>query len=343
MVLQKISSGLIRAALKTRLAQSSYTKRALWTLPQARSLHSTGHKFQQTAPVPRSVPLSRLTDNFLDGTSSVYLEELQRAWEVDPQSVDESWDNFFRNFVGQASTSPGISGQTIQESMRLLLLVRAYQVNGHMKAKLDPLGLEEREIPVDLDPGLYGFTEADLDREFFLGVWRMSGFLSENRPVQTLRSILNRLEQAYCGTIGYEYMHIPDRDKCNWLREKIETVIPRGYNAERRLVMLDRLIWSTQFENFLATKWTAAKRFGLEGAETLIPGMKEMFDRSADMGVESIVIGMSHRGRLNVLGNVVRKPLRQIFSEFSGGTKPASGEFGSYTGTGDVKYHLGTS
>lgn len=343
MVLQKISSGLIRAALKTRLAQSSYTKRALWTLPQARSLHSTGHKFQQTAPVPRAVPLSRLTDNFLDGTSSVYLEELQRAWEVDPQSVDESWDNFFRNFVGQASTSPGISGQTIQESMRLLLLVRAYQVNGHMKAKLDPLGLEEREIPVDLDPALYGFTEADLDREFFLGVWRMSGFLSENRPVQTLRSILNRLEQAYCGTIGYEYMHIPDRDKCNWLREKIETVIPRGYNAERRLVMLDRLIWSTQFENFLATKWTAAKRFGLEGAETLIPGMKEMFDRSADMGVESIVIGMSHRGRLNVLGNVVRKPLRQIFSEFSGGTKPAAGEFGSYTGTGDVKYHLGTS
>jgi len=227
--------------------------------------------------------------------------------------------------------------------MRLLLLVRAYQVNGHMKAKLDPLGLEEREIPLDLDPGLYGFTEADLDREFFLGVWRMSGFLSENRPVQTLRSILNRLEQAYCGTIGYEYMHIPDRDKCNWLREKIETVTPRGYNAERRLVMLDRLIWSTQFENFLATKWTAAKRFGLEGAETLIPGMKEMFDRSADMGVESIVIGMSHRGRLNVLGNVVRKPLRQIFSEFSGGTKPASDEFGSYTGTGDVKYHLGTS
>lgn len=342
MVLQKISSGLIRAALRTRLAQSSYTKRALWTLPQVRSLHSTGHKFQQAAPVPRAVPLSRLTDNFLDGTSSVYLEELQRAWEADPQSVDESWDNFFRNFVGQASTSPGISGQTIQESMRLLLLVRAYQVNGHMKAKLDPLELEDREIPVDLDPGLYGFTEADLDREFFLGVWRMSGFLSENRPVQTLRAILSRLEQAYCGTIGYEYMHIPDRDKCNWLREKIETVTPRGYNAERRHVMLDRLIWSSQFENFLATKWTAAKRFGLEGAETLIPGMKEMFDRAADMGVESIVIGMSHRGRLNVLGNVVRKPLRQIFSEFSGGTKPVS-EVGSYTGTGDVKYHLGTS
>ncbi|KAL9250291.1 2-oxoglutarate dehydrogenase, mitochondrial-like protein, partial [Drosera capensis] len=320
-----------------------YVSRAAVFPLQNREFHATVYKPQaQAAPVPRPVPLSRLSDSFLDGTSSVYLEELQRAWEADPESVDESWDNFFRNFVGQAATSPGISGQTIQESMQLLLLVRAYQVNGHMKTKLDPLGLEERQIPEDLNPELYGFTEADLDREFFLGVWRMSGFLSENRPVQKLRSILARLEQAYCGSIGYEYMHIADRKKCNWLRERIETPIQTEYNRERRKVMLDRLIWSTQFENFLATKWTTAKRFGLEGCETLIPGMKEMFDRSADLGVENIVIGMPHRGRLNVLGNVVRKPLRQIFSEFSGGTKP-SDEVGLYTGTGDVKYHLGTS
>ncbi|XP_058099090.1 uncharacterized protein LOC131243620 [Magnolia sinica] len=341
------ASSVAKLAIRRNLAQfSSYSTQRVRPFPlQYRHLHSTVlcQKAQAAAPVPRPVPLSKLTDNFLDGTSSVYLEELQRAWEVDPSSVDESWDNFFRNFVGQAATSPGVSGQTIQESMRLLLLVRAYQVNGHMKAKLDPLGLEEHEIPDELDPGLYGFTEADLDREFFIGVWRMSGFLSENRPVQTLRSILTRLEQAYCGTIGYEYMHIPDREKCNWLRDKIETVEPRKYDHDRRKVILDRLIWSTQFENFLATKWTAAKRFGLEGGETLIPGMKEMFDRAADLGVESIVIGMSHRGRLNVLGNVVRKPLRQIFNEFSGGTKPVDGEDGLYTGTGDVKYHLGTS
>jgi 2-oxoglutarate dehydrogenase E1 component len=160
----------------------------------ARALHSSKERLQQSAAAaaPRSVPLSKLTDNFLDGTSSVYLEELQRAWEQDPKSVDESWDTFFQNFTGQASTNVGLSGQTIQESMRLLLLVRAYQVNGHMKAKLDPLGLDDREIPRELDPALYGFTEADLDREFFLGVWRMSGFLSENRPVQTLRAILSR-------------------------------------------------------------------------------------------------------------------------------------------------------
>ncbi|KAM7258056.1 hypothetical protein ACFE04_013797 [Oxalis oulophora] len=340
----RAGSNLAKLAVRRSLSQGrSYASRTQIVAPRTRFFHSTAFTSKaQTAPTPRAVPLSKLTDNFLDGTSSVYLEELQRSWEADPNSVDESWDNFFRNFVGQASTSPGISGQTIQESMRLLLLVRAYQVNGHMKAKLDPLELEARQIPDDLDPNFHGFTDADLDREFFIGVWRMAGFLSENRPVQTLRSILTRLEQAYCGTIGYEYMHIADREKCNWLRDKIETPTPPQYNKERKKVILDRLIWSTQFENFLATKWTTAKRFGLEGAETLIPGMKEMFDRSADLGVESIVIGMPHRGRLNVLGNVVRKPLQQIFSEFSGGTKPVD-EAGLYTGTGDVKYHLGTS
>lgn len=337
----RAASTAARIALRRNLTQSPHRITRILTPPLsgARSFHSTS--FKAATPVPRPVPLSRLTDSFLNGTSSVYLEELQRAWEADPNSVDESWDNFFRNFVGQATTSPGISGQTIQESMRLLLLVRAYQVNGHMKAKLDPLGLEQRQIPEDLDLGLYGFTQADLDREFFLGVWQMAGFLSENRPIQTLREILNRLEQAYCGTIGYEYMHIPDRDKCNFLRERIETIKPRGYSQERREVILDRLIWSSQFENFLAKKWPAQKRFGLEGAETLIPGMKEMFDRSSDLGVESIVIGMPHRGRLNVLGNVVRKPLRQIFSEFD--KKKHKDEDGLYTGTGDVKYHLGTS
>ncbi|CAH9115056.1 unnamed protein product [Cuscuta europaea] len=343
MVWLRAGSSLAKFAVRRALSQSCSLIPETRVLSQHNTyFHSSSLRPKaQPATVPRPVPLSKLTDNFLDGTSSVYLEELQRAWEQDPNSVDESWDNFFRNFVGQATTSPGISGQTIQESMNLLLLVRAYQVNGHMKAKLDPLSLEVRQIPDDLDPASYGFTEADLDREFFLGVWSMSGFLSENRPVQTLRAILTRLEQSYCGSIGYEYMHIPDREKCNWLRDKIETQTTVEYNRERREVMLDRLMWSTLFENFLATKWTAAKRFGLEGCETLIPGMKEMFDRAADLGVESIVIGMSHRGRLNMLGNVVRKPLRHIFNEFSGGTKPV--DEAGYVGTGDVKYHLGTS
>lgn len=296
---------------------------------------------------PKAVPLTKLSDNFLDGTSSVFLEELQRTWEKDPSSVDASWDIFFRNFTGQSSlagaTTVAASGQSIQESMNLLLLVRAYQFSGHTKANLDPLSLQKQKPPVELDPAQYGFKESDFNREFFLGVWRMSGFLSHNRPVQTLKDIVAKLEQAYCGTIGYEYMHIPDRERCNWLRERIEMQAPAEFSRDRKAIILDRLMWSTNFESFIAQKWTAAKRFGLEGCETLIPGMKELIDRAADRGVESIVIGMPHRGRLNVLGNVVRKPLRQIFSEFGAGIKPAELEAGGYTGSGDVKYHLGTS
>ena len=243
-----------------------------------------------------------------------------------------------------ASNAP--SSQSIQESMRLLLLVRAYQVNGHFMASLDPLGLEVRKVPIELDPALYGFSEADLDRQFFLGTWQMKGFLSEDNPVQTLRQILNRLRDTYCGNIGYEYMHISDRDQCNWLREKIEQQERAQYSKSRKKVLLDRLAWADMFENFLSNKYTAAKRFGLEGCETMIPGFKESIDKAAELGVESITIGMPHRGRLNVLANVVRKPMQSIFNEFKAGPKPASdaAKGGStYTGSGDVKYHLGTS
>ncbi|KAL3697003.1 hypothetical protein R1sor_011079 [Riccia sorocarpa] len=356
-----------------------FTRTARWKTPpalskiQAKSLHKAPGKhpeaaeinpiesvrtkrfhasqpINQSAPAPRTVPLSHLKDNFLHGTNSNFLEELQRMWEQNPSSVDETWQIFFQNFTGlsHASLKPNyvqptiVGNQTVQENMRVLLLIRAYQVNGHMKAQLDPLGLDQRAVPQELDPAYYNFTEKDMDREFSLGV-SLGGVLSENSPPSTLRSIIQRLEKAYCGTIGYEYMHIPDREKCNWLREKIESHGQRKYSSEAKAEILDRLMWSTNFENFLAQKWTAAKRFGLEGCETLIPGMKELIDKAADLGVESVVIGMPHRGRLNVLGNVVRKPLRQIFNEFSGGIKPAEVEAGGYTGSGDVKYHLGTS
>ncbi|XP_050208860.1 uncharacterized protein LOC126659602 [Mercurialis annua] len=333
----RVGYSAARIAIRRTLCQNGlYASRVQKFPSQNRDFRSTilRSKSQSTA--------ASQSDNFLEGTSSVYLEELQKAWQANPSNLDESWDNFFKNFLGQSATVDGISGQTIQESMRLVLLVRAYQVRGHMKAKLDPLGLEEGGIPDDLNPAFHGFSEADLDREFFIGVWNMSGFLSHNRPVMTLRTIVTRLEQAYCGHIGYEYMHIQNREKCNWLKDRIETPEPVRYSQERLELFLDRLAWSTLFENFLAAKWGYAKRFGLEGGETLIPGMKEMFDRASDLGVENIVVGMPHRGRLNVLGNVFRKPLAQIFSEFDKNTKTVD-EVGLYTGTGDVKYHLGTS
>lgn len=310
---------------------------------------------------PKPVALSKLKDNFNDGTSVNYIEELEARYRQDPKSVDKTWASFFSNMdrgvtgesiaeayhqfesgKGMAPlTAAAISQQTIQESMRLFLLVRMYQVVGHFAADLDPLGLDKHPPRPELDPFTYGFTEADLDREFYLGTWQMGGFMSEQRPVRTLRELLTRLQETYCGKIGYEYMHIPDRDRCNWIRDKIETIDPPKYSPKEKYHILDRLAWSDMFETFLANKYTAAKRFGLEGCETLIPGMKALIDRSAEMGVETVVIGMPHRGRLNVLANVVRKPMGQIFSEFSG-KKPKHSD-DEYYGSGDVKYHLGTS
>eukprot|EP00197_Chlamydomonas_leiostraca_P002032 CAMPEP_0202857420 /NCGR_PEP_ID=MMETSP1391-20130828/366_1 /ASSEMBLY_ACC=CAM_ASM_000867 /TAXON_ID=1034604 /ORGANISM="Chlamydomonas leiostraca, Strain SAG 11-49" /LENGTH=1038 /DNA_ID=CAMNT_0049536215 /DNA_START=20 /DNA_END=3136 /DNA_ORIENTATION=- len=326
----------------------------------SRLLQTSGNANEPAAPKP--VAISKLKDSFNDATSVAYLEELEKRFHKDPKSIDRTWAAFFGNLdrgvSGEAiaeaydafekgktaspMTHASLSTQTIQESMRLILMVRAYQVLGHHAASLDPLGLDARAPPPELDPLWWGFTESDMDREFFLGSWNQAGFLAEGRPTRTLREVLTRLKETYCSSIGYEYMHMHESDKCNWIRERIETIDPPAYSKKEKLAILDRLAWSDMFETFLANKYTAAKRFGLEGAESLIPGMKALIDKAADMGVENIVIGMPHRGRLNVLGNVVRKPLSQIFVEFSGTPKDGS-DPSDYTGSGDVKYHLGTS
>jgi len=233
------------------------------------------------------------------------------------------------------------SSKAIQDSLNLSMLIQAFQDSGHKVANLDPLGLDQRPTPRSLEPATYGFTEADLDKEFFVGAWNATGFLQKAEGMVSLRDILDKLRTTYCGSIGYEYNHIADKDKVNWIRERIEKQQAAPMSKDTKLNTLDRLIWSYYFEEFLATKYTAAKRFGLEGGETLIPGMKAAIDRASELGVESVVVGMPHRGRLNVLGNVFRKPLRQIFSEFAVGIRP--NEDDSYSGSGDVKYHLGTS
>jgi len=150
------------------------------------------------------------------------------------------------------------------------------------------------------------------------------------------------LKQTYCHTIGVEYMHIPDRQECNWIRERVETPEPFSFTPDQKLHILDRLTWATLFERFLKLKYQNTKRFGLDGCESLIPGMKTMIDTAAELGVDSVVIGMPHRGRLNVMANVVRKPLEALLHEFdTEGVKDHADDLGF--GTGDVKYHLGTS
>lgn len=211
-------------------------------------------------------------------------------------------------------------------------------------ANLDPLGLVKKPDIPELKPQSVGFTDADLDRVFPILNEGPSSCLRVFGESLTLRDIIKHLEEIYCDTIGIEYMHINSREECNWIRDKLEKIRPE-HPPEKKKHILERLTYADGFERYLATKYNTAKRFGLEGAESVIPGMKAMIDRSVNLGVESIVMGMPHRGRLNVLGNVVRKPLEQIFQEFQGLNfdQDQWKNENDFSFSGDVKYHLGTS
>lgn len=154
----------------------------------------------------------------------------------------------------------------------------------------------------------YGFTEADLDREFYVDAPELAGLLGKKKSWK-LRELIDAYKQAYCGKIGVEYMHIADRDECNWIRDKFEGLQYEPVPKDKRILNLDRLMWADQFGQFIGNKFNTHKRFGLEGCESFIPGLKVAFDSLVDNGVEKVIIGMPHRGRLNVLANVVRKPL----------------------------------
>ncbi|KAK6332719.1 2-oxoglutarate dehydrogenase E1 component [Orbilia brochopaga] len=308
------------------------------------------------------------TDSFLQGNSANYIDEMYLSWKQDPSSVHISWQVYFRNMedgklpaeqafqppptivpsvpAGYPSVLPGghLGGNTdITNHLKVQLLVRAYQVRGHHKAKIDPLGIRsesdiafgKNQRPSELDASHYGFTEKDMSTEYSLGPGILPRFAQDGKEKMTLREIVDACERTYCGSYGVEYVHIPDREQCDWIRERVEIPTPYKYSIDEKRRILDRLIWSSSFESFLATKYPNDKRFGLEGCESLVPGMKALIDRSVDFGVKDIVIGMPHRGRLNVLSNVVRKPNESIFSEFSPTTEPSD------EGSGDVKYHLG--
>ncbi|MFV3073796.1 2-oxoglutarate dehydrogenase E1 component [Niveispirillum fermenti] len=326
-------------------------------------------------------PSERLS--FLFGANGTFIAELYARYRQDPASVDASWQAFFADLgddghailaelngaswakstarvIGAAdpdavpakpgkgdkaaapaaAAAPVANGFTPEQvrqaqldSLRALMLIRNYRVRGHLLAKLDPLGLDKRAEHAELDYRHYGFTDADLDRPIFIN--NVLGM-----ETATLRQIVDAVHRTYCGSIGVEFMHIQDPEQKAWIQERIEGIRNQtDFTVNGKKAILQRLTAAEGFEKFCQVKYTGTKRFGLEGGEVLVPAIEQVMKRGGQLGLKEIVLGMAHRGRLNVLANVMGKPFKAIFSEFQG--NPANPE--DVQGSGDVKYHMGTS
>ena len=317
--------------------------------------------------------------SFLYGGNAQFIEGLYAKYLENPASVDIHWRQFFASLnenaeaqvsgpswqrkdwplaptgdlvsafdgnwpaiektVGAkiAAKSSSLSADEVRkvtmDSVRALMMIRAFRIRGHLAADLDPLKLAERPAQPELDPASYGFTEADLDRPIFLD--RVLGL-----DQATIRQILDILKRTYCHTLGVEFMHISDPAEKAWLQRRIEgqnkTIF---FTAKGKIAILKKLIAAEGFENFLNVKYTGTKRFGLDGGESMVPALEQIIKRGGQLGIKEIVFGMAHRGRLNVLANVMAKPFSAIFHEFKGGSSTPD----EVEGSGDVKYHLGSS
>ncbi|MGB5902421.1 MAG: 2-oxoglutarate dehydrogenase E1 component [Xanthobacteraceae bacterium] len=235
--------------------------------------------------------------------------------------------------AGTPGATPADVHQATRDSVRALMLIRAYRMRGHFHAKLDPLGLEPAKDHEELDPRSYGFTDADLDRKIFLD--HVLGL-----EYGSLREIVALCERTYCQTLGVEFMHISNGAQKAWIQERIEGPDKEiSFTPEGRRAILMKLIEAEGFEKFCDLKFTGTKRFGLDGGESLIPALEQIIKRGGNLGIKEIVIGMPHRGRLNVLTQVMGKSHRALFHEFKGGSATPD----EVEGSGDVKYHLGAS
>jgi len=223
--------------------------------------------------------------------------------------------------------------RAVLDSIRALMIIRAYRIRGHLIADIDPLGMRDQTPHPELDPRSYGFTDADVDRPIFID--NVLGL-----QMASMRQIMEIVKRTYCGTFALQYMHISNPEQSSWLKERIEGYGKEiAFTREGRKAILNKLVEAEGFEKFLHVKYMGTKRFGLDGGEALIPAMEQIIKRGGALGVKEIVIGMPHRGRLSVLANVMGKPYRAIFNEFQGGSfKPEDVD-----GSGDVKYHLGAS
>tara|TARA_B100001123_G_scaffold318923_1_gene357485 strand:- start:2055 stop:4931 length:2877 start_codon:yes stop_codon:yes gene_type:complete len=301
-------------------------------------------------------------ETFLSGANSVFIEELHQRYLANPQLVDEEWRSFFASLddaepltaswaqdvtaiIGQddpyepkpeikkKDTGKVVDASLSQDTARALMLIHAFRVRGHLMADLDPLKQEEKSTHPELDPSTYGFTTADYDREIFL-----NGALGKDKA--TLKEILSVLRQTYCQKIGVEFMHIQYPDQKQWIQQKIETMAGTPtLKPETRKTILHDLIEVEALEEFLQTKYPGMKRFSIQGGDAVISGLETIVAKAAELGVEDIVIGMPHRGRMNVLTTTMGMPYSELFSLFYGNLDFPD----SVNSSGDVKYHLGAS
>ncbi len=297
----------------------------------------------------------KTTSRLPDASSVEFVESLYADYARDPASVAEEWRAYFdgladgepgngtlklgpsfphRSLFNPTGARQATDDAELEKMIRLQhrvdRLIRAYRVRGHIRAKIDPLSDFLPHVP-ELEVEHYGFTEADMDREFVCETMQAQGRL-------TLREIVDRLRKTYCGSLGVQFMHIDRLEVRHWLQERIENVqyrtpLPR----EQQLRILSRLTDALVFEEFVRKKYVGAKSFSLEGAESLIPLLDLAIEKAGEQGVQQIVVGMAHRGRLNVLANIIGKSPREIFREFEDKDPDL------YLGGGDVKYHLGYS
>ena len=296
-----------------------------------------------------------------NGANAAFLADLYARWAADRSAVDPSFADLFAAMNDEAravledasgaswaprpsfavnAAVPAADGLAPDQaraatiaSLRALMLIRSYRVRGHLEAQLDPLGLQLPHKHAELDPASYGFTDADLDKPIFID--NVLG-----RETATLREITQILRQTYCGPIGVEFMHIQDPEQKSWIQRKLEGAPwRRSLDPEEKRTVLRQLTEAEGFEAFCQKRYVTTKRFGLEGGEITIPSLHAMIAIAAAEGVVEVAIGMPHRGRLNTLVNIVKKPLTALFAEFGGESfKPDDVQ-----GSGDVKYHLGTS
>jgi len=302
-----------------------------------------------------------------NGANAAYMADMYARWVGNPASVDASFGELFsalndeaRGIIEDASGASwaprkfdlgepdaakpatkaapgGASPEHVRaaalDSLRALMMIRAYRVRGHLEAQLDPLGLQVPASHAELDPASYGFGPGDRDRPIFI-----DGVLG--RESASINEILEIVRASYCGPIGVEFMHIQDPDQKIWIQRRIEGAPWVGsFDIAAKRTILSQLTEAEGFEAFCQRRFVGTKRFGLEGGEVTIPAMHALIEVAANGGVNEIAIGMPHRGRLNTLVNIVRKPFTAIFSEFAG----ASSQPDDVQGSGDVKYHLGTS